>query len=39
MKKNHINFAHPNKWSDSLVSPVESPSVATKIATGRRTKN
>jgi len=38
MKKNHINFAHPNKWSDSLESPVESPSVATEIATGRRTK-
>jgi len=38
MKKNHINFAHPNKWSDSLASPVESPSVATEIATGRRTK-
>jgi len=27
MKKNHINFAHPNKWSDSLGSLVESPSV------------
>jgi len=38
MKKNHINFAHPNKWSDSLVSPLESPSIATKIATRRRTK-
>ena len=38
MKKNHINFPHPNKWSDSLASPMESPSVATKIATGRRTK-
>jgi len=38
MKKNHINFAHPNKWSDSLASPVESPSVATEIARGRRTK-
>ena len=38
MKKNHINFAHPNKWSNSLASPVESPSVATEIATGRRTK-
>jgi len=38
MKKNHINFAHPNKWSDSLASPVESPSVATKITTGRWTK-
>jgi len=20
MKKNHINFTHPNKWSDSLAS-------------------
>jgi len=38
MKKNHINFAHPNKWSDSLASPVESPSVATEIVTERRTK-
>jgi len=38
MKKNHINFAHPNKWSDSLVSPAELPSVTTEIATGRRTK-
>ena len=38
MKKNHINFAHPNKWSNSLASPVESPSVTTEIATGRRTK-
>jgi len=38
MKKNHINLAHPNKWSDSLASPVESPSVTTEIATGRRTK-
>jgi len=35
MKKNHINFAHPNKWSDSLASPVKSsPSVTTEIATG-----
>jgi len=39
MKKNHINFAHPNKWYDSLASPVESPSVATEIATRRQTKN
>jgi len=38
MKKNHNNFAHPNTWSESLASPVESPSVATEIATGRRTK-
>jgi len=38
MKKNHINFAHPNKLSDSLASLVESPSVATEIATGRRIK-
>jgi len=38
MKKNRINFAHPNKWSDSLASPVKSPSVTTEIATGRRTK-
>jgi len=34
MKKNHINLAHPNKWSDSLASPVESPSVATEIVAG-----
>ena len=39
MKKNHINLAHLNKWPDSLASPVESPSVATEIATERRTKN
>jgi len=39
MKKNHINFAHPNKWSDSLASLVESPSIATEIVTGGRTKN
>jgi len=39
MKKNHINFAHPNKWFDSLASPVESPFVVTEIATGQRTKN
>jgi len=39
MKKNHINFAHPNKWSDSLASQVELPSVQTEIATGQRTKN
>ena len=38
MKKNHINFAHPNKWSNRLTSPVESPFDATEIATGRRTK-
>jgi len=38
MKKNHINLAHPNKWSDSLASLVESLSVATEIATGRQTK-
>ena len=38
MKKNHINLAHINKWSNSLTSPVESPSVATEIATIRRTK-
>jgi len=38
MKKNHINFAHPNKWSDSLASPVESSSVTIEITTGRRTK-
>jgi len=39
MKKNHINFAHPNKWSDSLGSLVESPFVTIDIATGHRTKN
>jgi len=39
MKKNHINFAHPNKWSDSLASLVESPSVATEIAKEWQTKN
>jgi len=39
MKKNHINFAHPNKWSDSLAPLVESSSVATEIPMGRRTKN
>jgi len=39
VQKNHINLEHPNKWSDSLASLVESPSVATEIATGRRTKN
>jgi len=39
MKKNHINFAHPNKWSDFLPSLVESPSIATKIAPGWQTKN
>jgi len=33
MKKNHINFAHPNKWSDSLASLVESSSLATEITT------
>jgi len=33
MKKNHINFAHPDKWSDSLTSPVESPSVTISVAT------
>ena len=38
MKKNHINFAHPNKLSNSLASLVESPSVATEIAMGQRTK-
>jgi len=38
MKENHISFAHTNKGSDSLASTVESPSVATEIATGRRTK-
>ena len=38
MKKNHINFVDPNKWFDSLASPVESPFVATEIAMGRRTK-
>jgi len=38
MKKNHINFAHPNKWSDSLASPLEPPPVATEIAMRRRTK-
>ena len=38
MKKNHINLAHLNKWSDSLASSVELPSIATQIATGRRTK-
>jgi len=26
MMKNHINFAHPNEWLDSLTSPVESSS-------------
>jgi len=36
MKKNHINFAQPNKWSDSLASLVESSSVTTKIVAGRR---
>jgi len=35
---NNINFTHPNKWSDSLASPMESPFVATEITTGRRTK-
>jgi len=39
MKKNHINFAHPNKWLDSLASPVKLPSIATEITTERRTKN
>jgi len=39
MKKNNINFAHPNKWFDSLASPMESPSVTIEIAAGRRTKN
>jgi len=39
MKKNQINFAHPNKWPDSLTSPVELPSVVIEIATRRRTKN
>jgi len=39
MKKNHINFAHPNKWPDSIASLVESPSIATEIATRWRTKN
>ena len=39
MKKNHINFAHPNKWYNSLGSPMESPFVATEIAMGQRTKN
>ena len=34
MKKNHINFAHSNKWSDSLTSPVESPSVVTENRDG-----
>jgi len=34
MKTNHINFAHPNKWFDSLASPVESPSVATIVIIG-----
>jgi len=38
MIKNHINFAHPNKWSDFLASPMESSSVVTEIATGRWTK-
>jgi len=38
IKKNHINYAHPNKWPDSLASIVESPFVATEIVTGRRTK-
>ena len=39
MQKNHINFANPNKWFDSLASPMESPSIATEIATRQRTKN
>ena len=39
MKKNHINFTQPNKWSDSLASLVESPSFATEIATRQWTKN
>ena len=38
MKQNNINFAHPNKWYDSLASPVELPSVATEITMGRQTK-
>jgi len=38
MKKNLINFTHPNKWSDSPVSPVESPSDATEIATDDESK-
>jgi len=39
MKKNHINFTHLSKWSNSLASPTESTSVATEIATGWWTKN
>jgi len=39
MKKNHINFAHPNKWPNSLTSPMESPSIVIEIAMGRQTKN
>jgi len=39
IKKNHINFSYPNKWPDSLASPMESPSITTEITTGRRTKN
>jgi len=38
MKKNHINFAHPNKWTDSLVSLVESPSVAQRSRRGDERK-
>lgn len=35
-KTNHIEFTHLIKWLNSLEIPVESPSVATKIAMGRR---
>jgi len=38
IKENHIKFAYLIKWLDSLASPMESPSVATEIAMGRRTK-
>ena len=38
IRKNHIKFAYLIKWLDSLASLVESPAVATGIATRRRTE-